>query len=151
MRLQPGYRRRPLTHRPARTPPGRSYLFAYTPVTLRPLVLLGGEPRPLQAYDSYGIIDPTEDAQLLQRPVQSGFRAIKIKIGGGSLAEDVRIVQATRRIIGPDVTLMVDYNQSLRSRTPLRASACSPSTTWPGSRSRCPRTTCTATGACAPV
>jgi mandelate racemase len=154
---------------------GRSYLFAYTPVTLRSLVgllrdlepelvgqpvapfdrmrqlemrfrlvgwqgligmavgaidmalwdalgcaaelpvatLLGGEPRPLQAYDSYGIIDPTEDARLLERSVQSGFRAVKIKIGGGSLAEDVRIVRETRRIIGSDVTLMVDYNQSL--------------------------------------
>lgn len=75
--------------------------------------LLGGEPRPLQAYDSYGIIDPTEDARLLERSVQSGFRAIKIKLGGGSTAEDVRIVRETRRIIGPDVTLMVDYNQSL--------------------------------------
>src|SRR3954453_12286520 len=74
--------------------------------------LLGGEARPLPAYDSYGIIDPSEDAGLLERAVQSGFRAIKIKIGGGTLDDDVRIVGETRRIIGPSVKLMVDYNQS---------------------------------------
>jgi mandelate racemase len=74
--------------------------------------LLGGELRPLPAYDSYGIIDPGKDAHLLERSVQSGFRAVKIKIGGGDLAEDVKIVGETRRIIGPDVALMVDYNQS---------------------------------------
>jgi mandelate racemase len=153
---------------------GRSYLFAYTPVTLRSLVglirdlepelvgksvapfermrqlamrfrlvgwqgligmvvgaidmalwdalgcaadlpvvsLLGGELRALPAYDSYGIIDPSKDAALLERSVQSGFRAIKIKIGGGTLENDVRIVGEARRIIGPDIKLMVDYNQS---------------------------------------
>jgi mandelate racemase len=153
---------------------GRSYLFAYTPVTLRSLVsllkdlepelvgrsvspvermrqlelrfrlvgrqgligmaigaidmalwdalgcaaavpvvsLLGGEVRPLPAYDSYGIIDPVKDAGLLERSVESGFRAIKVKIGGGTLEDDVRIVGEARRIIGPDVKLMVDYNQS---------------------------------------
>jgi mandelate racemase len=152
---------------------GRSYLFAYTPVTLRSLVrliedletelvgksvspvermrqlelrfrlvgwqgligmavgaldmalwdalgcaanlpvvsLLGGEVRPLPAYDSYGIIDPLKDAGLLERSVESGFRAIKIKIGGGTLEDDVRVVAATRRVIGPDTRLMVDYNQ----------------------------------------
>ncbi len=46
--------------------------------------LLGGEARPLPAYDSYGIIDPVKDAGLLERSVESGFRAIKIKIGGGT-------------------------------------------------------------------
>jgi mandelate racemase len=44
--------------------------------------------------------------------VQSGFRAVKIKIGGGDLADDVKIVSETRRIIAPEVALMVDYNQS---------------------------------------
>jgi L-alanine-DL-glutamate epimerase-like enolase superfamily enzyme len=34
--------------------------------------------------------------------VQSGFRAVKIKIGGGDLADDVKIVSETRRIIAPE-------------------------------------------------
>jgi mandelate racemase len=78
--------------------------------------LLGGEVRPLPAYDSYGLIDPAEDAALLERSLACGFRAIKIKLGIGSADDDVRIVRETRRIIGPDVTLMVDYNQSLTVR-----------------------------------
>ena len=123
---------------------GRSYLFAYTPVTLRSLVhliqdlepelvgktvasfermrqlemrfrlvgwqglvgmavgaidmalwdalgcavnlpvvsLLGGEVRGLPAYDSYGIIDLRRRLGTAGAFVESGFKAIKIKIGG---------------------------------------------------------------------
>src|SRR4051812_1027934 len=74
--------------------------------------LLGGEARPLPAYDSYGIIDPSKDAGLLERSVESGFRAIKIKIGESSLPNDIGIVGGTRKITGPDVSLMLDSNQS---------------------------------------
>jgi len=42
-----------------------------------------------------------------------GFRGIKIKLGGGELADDLETVRAVRGIIGDDVALMVDYNQSL--------------------------------------
>lgn len=76
------------------------------------VTLLGGQPRALLAYDSYGIIDPAKDAKLLERSVESGFKAVKIKIGAGSIADDVKVVGETRRIIGPDTRLMVDYNQS---------------------------------------
>ena len=75
--------------------------------------LLGGGPRPLPAYDSYGIVDPIEDEKMIVRSVGAGFRAIKIKIGGGDLARDVATVKAIRQMIGPEVALMVDYNQSL--------------------------------------
>jgi len=79
-----------------------------------PLVrLLGGSARPLEAYDSYGAIDPETDAATLQRSVESGFKAIKIKLGDGSLARDVAVVKAVRQIIGEDVRLMADYNQAL--------------------------------------
>jgi mandelate racemase len=44
---------------------------------------------------------------------QQGFRGIKIKLGDGDLRRDVATVHAVREIIGADITLMVDYNQSL--------------------------------------
>ena len=47
------------------------------------------------------------------RSVESGFRGIKIKIGDGDLRKDVETVAAVRTMIGPGVSLMVDYNQSL--------------------------------------
>jgi len=79
-----------------------------------PLVcLLGGEPRALPAYDSYGLVDVTADLPAIARSVESGFAAIKIKIGDGDLANDAAIVAEVRQAIGTDVALMVDFNQSL--------------------------------------
>jgi mandelate racemase len=75
--------------------------------------LLGGEEKPITAYDSYGMIDPAKDAALLEKALDRGFTAIKIKIGGGSLRDDLETVRAVREIIGDDRRLMVDYNQSL--------------------------------------
>jgi len=75
--------------------------------------LLGGAPVRLPAYDSYGIIDPQADEKAIVQSVKDGFRAIKIKIGDGDLKKDVVAVGAVRAMIGPDVKLMVDFNQSL--------------------------------------
>ncbi|TQV76177.1 enolase C-terminal domain-like protein [Denitrobaculum tricleocarpae] len=74
--------------------------------------LLGGRARPIQAYDSYGVVDPKEDREDLERSLERGFRAIKIKIGDGDLVRDIAMVSGVREIIGPDVELMVDFNQS---------------------------------------
>jgi mandelate racemase len=80
----------------------------------QPLVtLLGGSPRPIRAYDSYGVVDPDADKAALRRSLERGFRGIKIKGGDGDLANDVRVVRAVRDLIGPDIALMVDFNQSL--------------------------------------
>jgi len=75
--------------------------------------LLGGSVRPLPAYDSYGAIDLKADAEVLAASVASGFKAIKIKLGDGDLARDIATVRGVREIIGPNVHLMVDFNQSL--------------------------------------
>lgn len=75
--------------------------------------LLGGEEKPIIAYDSYGIIDPRRDAGQLEESLEQGFKAIKIKVGAGDLRLDVETVAEVRNVIGDDVRLMVDYNQSL--------------------------------------
>jgi mandelate racemase len=75
--------------------------------------LLGGAPIALAAYDSYGMIDPRADEKAILSSVESGFRAIKIKLGEGDLEVDVNTVRAVRAMIGPAIRLMVDYNQSL--------------------------------------
>ncbi len=82
--------------------------------------LLGGQARPIPAYDSYGVVDPAEDRRALEESVEKGFPAIKIKIGVGDLAWDVENVAKVREIIGSDVRLMVDYNQSLTVPEALR-------------------------------
>jgi mandelate racemase len=80
----------------------------------QPIVsLLGGAPIPLPAYDSYGMIDPKVDEKAILASVESGFRAIKIKLGESDLEVDVKTVRAVRAVIGPAIRLMADYNQSL--------------------------------------
>ena len=75
--------------------------------------LLGGSPRPIRAYDSYGVVDPAADEKDLRRSLDQGFRGIKIKGGDGDLDNDERVVKAVRGLIGPDIALMLDFNQSL--------------------------------------
>ncbi len=75
--------------------------------------LLGGECRPLPAYDSLGVIDPARDLALLEDTVEQGFKAVKIKVGAGDLQLDVDTLSAVRGVIGDDLRLMIDYNQSL--------------------------------------
>ncbi len=75
--------------------------------------LLGGDEKPVLAYDSYGVIDPEHDMAQLVNSLEQGFTGIKIKIGIGDLRQDAQTVAAVREAIGPDTRLMVDYNQSL--------------------------------------
>ena len=42
-----------------------------------------------------------------------GFGGVKAKIGYPSVEEDVAVVRAMRSAVGPEVAVMVDYNQSL--------------------------------------
>ena len=80
----------------------------------KPVVeLLGGSVRPIRAYDSYGAVDPAADARDLRRSLEQGFRGIKIKGGTGDAAEDERVVKGVRALLGPDIALMLDFNQSL--------------------------------------
>lgn len=51
---------------------------------------------------------------------RAGFKAMKMKIGLGSVARDIERVAAVRKAIGPDVKLMVDANHSLSVPTAIR-------------------------------
>ena len=87
----------------------------------KPLVeLLGGSVRPIKAYDSYGAVDPKADERDLRRSLELGFRGIKIKGGLGDAATDERIVRGVRALLGPDIALMIDFNQSLDPAEALR-------------------------------
>src|ERR1700754_562040 len=75
-------------------------------------VLLGGEVKSLNAYDSYGLIDIKTDLASLEASVENGFEAVKIKLGAGEVADQVANIAAVRKAIGPECGLMVDLNQS---------------------------------------
>jgi mandelate racemase len=77
--------------------------------------LLGGEPRPIPAYNSCGLglmpLDALADEA--EKLLTGGFRAMKLRLGYPTLAEDLAAVHAVKKRIGPGVALMVDYNQAL--------------------------------------
>lgn len=75
--------------------------------------LLGGAPKPVMAYDSFGLLDPAADGPAIDASLARGFRAIKIKLGDGELGRDIEALRMVRSLAGPDVLLMADYNQSL--------------------------------------
>jgi L-alanine-DL-glutamate epimerase-like enolase superfamily enzyme len=74
--------------------------------------LLGAHRRSVFAYASAGLYgrDKTTDdlAAEMHGYVALGFRGVKLKIGGASLAEDLARVAAVREAIGNEVRLMVD-------------------------------------------
>jgi len=82
--------------------------------------MLGSRPRPIPAYNSLGMIPPGEAADAAAKTVASGFKALKVKVGWPTLAEDLAVVRAARKHLGDDAALMVDYNQSLATPEAIR-------------------------------
>ena len=81
-----------------------------------PLVsLLGGAPRPILAYNSKGLgIMPLKAlAKEARELVAEGFGAIKLRLGRAQAKDDLAALRAVKKAIGPDITLMVDFNQGL--------------------------------------
>ena len=52
--------------------------------------------------------------------VAAGFKGMKTKVGGLTIAEDVARVRALRDVIGPDIHLMVDANEAYNATTAIR-------------------------------
>ncbi len=80
--------------------------------------LLGGVPKPIPAYGAIGYDGAMESGRVAESWVRRGFRGVKAKIGYPDVREDVEVVGTIRKAVGPDVAVMVDYNQSL---TPAEA------------------------------
>jgi mandelate racemase len=82
--------------------------------------MLGSRPRPIPAYNSLGMIPPAEAANAAAKTAAAGFKAMKVKIGWPTLAEDLAVVRSARKHLGEDAALMVDYNQSLATPEAIR-------------------------------
>jgi len=85
--------------------------------------LLGSRPKPLLAYDSrgLGLMDPDRLAEETKTLLESGLRAIKLRLGYPSVSEDLAALNAVRKsTCGGDVAIMVDYNQALTSTEAIR-------------------------------
>jgi mandelate racemase len=82
----------------------------------QPLVrVLGAVPKPVPAYNSKGLgIRKTKDVvREAAELVAEGFSAVKLRLGRSDAREDLEVLRAVKKQIGPDVRLMVDFNQAL--------------------------------------
>ena len=77
--------------------------------------LLGGEPRPVRAYNSngLGIQELKPLAKEATELVAEGFSAVKLRLGRPTAKADLEALRVVKKTIGPEVTLMVDFNQAL--------------------------------------
>ena len=84
--------------------------------------LLGGAPRPVRAYNSKGLglmalKKVVEEALEL---VAEGFSALKLRLGRPEAKDDLEVLRAVKRAIGPKIALMVDFNQGLSLAEAIR-------------------------------
>ena len=77
--------------------------------------LLGGELRPVPAYNSNGLgLDaPEKVANEALELLAEGFHAIKLRLGRKTLWDDVLAARAVRAKIPAEALLMTDFNQAL--------------------------------------
>ena len=85
----------------------------------RPLYeMLGGYTNKVPVYIAGGYYEEgkglDELATEMEQSVAMGVSAIKMKIGGAPIGEDVERVRVVRQAVGPDVKLMVDANCAYR-------------------------------------
>ncbi|MHB2165825.1 mandelate racemase/muconate lactonizing enzyme family protein [Alsobacter sp. R-9] len=77
--------------------------------------LLGGLTDRVRAYASSGMLrDPEALADVAERYIAQGFRAMKIRFHRGDWRKDIAALSAVRKRVGHKLELMVDCNQGWR-------------------------------------
>ena len=75
--------------------------------------LLGGVEKPVRAYGAIGYDGARASAACAEDWARRGLTGVKAKIGYPTAAEDLEVLRAIRSAAGPEMAIMVDYNQSL--------------------------------------
>ena len=87
--------------------------------------LLGGYTNQVPAYVTGGYYTPGRGIPELvaecQGYVEAGYKAVKLKVGGTTLGEDVERVRAVRQALGDDVNIMLDANRAWDVKTAIEA------------------------------
>lgn len=77
--------------------------------------LIGSSPKRIPAYNScgLGLMAPREVADEAEKLLARGFRAVKLRLGYPTLADDLAALHAVKKRVGSEIAVMVDYNQAL--------------------------------------
>ena len=76
------------------------------------LDLLTRQPRATVSLNGLLLGGPEEVLEKARRLREAGFRAVKLKVGRRAVEEEVDLVRALSRVLGPDVRLRVDANRA---------------------------------------
>ncbi len=89
--------------------------------------LLGGFAERIPVYIAGGYYEEgkglRELADEMEENLRMGARAVKMKIGGAPIREDVERVRVVRETVGPDVEVMVDANNAYSAHEAIRIAA----------------------------
>jgi mandelate racemase len=89
----------------------------------QPLVrLLGAVPRPVPAYNSNGLgLQPLKELpKAASNLLKGGFNAVKLRLGRSEARDDLEALRTVKKVLGPGVKLMVDFNQGLSVAEAIR-------------------------------
>ncbi len=76
--------------------------------------LMGGVAKPISVYAGVGFDGVAGSAAQAEEWAKRGFKGVKAKIGYDTVAQDLEVIRAMRKAVGPDMAIMVDYNQCLQ-------------------------------------
>jgi mandelate racemase len=82
--------------------------------------LLGSSRTSVPVYAGIRSMQPEDAAREAIAARERGFVAVKVKLGGRSLEDDLAVVRRVREAAGGDIEIMADYNQSLTVEEALR-------------------------------
>jgi mandelate racemase len=76
---------------------------------------LGGKRKAIPVYNSggLGLMSPEELEDQAEALLEGGFRAVKLRLGHATLADDLAAVRAVRKRLPDGIAIMADYNQAL--------------------------------------
>jgi len=89
----------------------------------QPLVrALGAAPRAIPAYNSNGLgLQPLKELpKAATSLLKGGFNAVKLRLGRAEARDDLEALRTVKKTIGPEVKLMVDFNQGLSVAEAIR-------------------------------
>ena len=86
-------------------------------------VLLGGSVGPVKSYNSNGLW--LQEAQAVAEEAvelrdEGGFAGLKLRLGRDNPRDDLATIDAVRKAVGDDMSLMIDFNQGLDLAEALR-------------------------------
>jgi L-alanine-DL-glutamate epimerase-like enolase superfamily enzyme len=74
--------------------------------------LLGAQKSKMVAYASTGeMLAPQERVERVQKLMDKGFKALKIRFRHSDYREDIKVVESVRKAVGDNLEIMVDANQ----------------------------------------